>query len=153
MATLGGTAVSCGRGDRWRFFTPAEAITADAICAQIIPADRDPGAHEAGVVNYIDLQLATHFKQHRQTYRRGLAMADAIGLSRHGLAFADLPFVKQTEVLREVQKKAKSFFDLILSHTMQGFYGDPRHGGNRDGVSYKMLALPYPPVRGRETKV
>jgi gluconate 2-dehydrogenase gamma chain len=32
---------------------------------------------------------------------------------------------------------------------MQGFYGDPRHGGNREGVSWKMLGLPYPPIRGR----
>ena len=24
---------------------------------------------------------------------------------------------------------------------MQGFYGDPRHGGNREGVSWKMLAF------------
>jgi gluconate 2-dehydrogenase gamma chain len=32
---------------------------------------------------------------------------------------------------------------------MQGFYGDPRHGGNRDRVSWKMLGVPYPPVRGR----
>ena len=32
---------------------------------------------------------------------------------------------------------AKSFFDLVLSHTMQGFYGDPRHGGNRERVSWK----------------
>jgi hypothetical protein len=32
---------------------------------------------------------------------------------------------------------------------MQGFYGDPRHGGNLNRVSWKMLRLPYPPVRGR----
>jgi gluconate 2-dehydrogenase gamma chain len=44
---------------------------------------------------------------------------------------------------------AKSFFDLVVSHTMQGFYGDPRHGGNRERVSWRMLRLPYPPVRGR----
>jgi gluconate 2-dehydrogenase gamma chain len=47
------------------------------------------------------------------------------------------------------QVSAKSFFDLVVSHTMQGFYGDPRHGGNRERVSWKMLRLPYPPVRGR----
>jgi gluconate 2-dehydrogenase gamma chain len=38
---------------------------------------------------------------------------------------------------------------MLVSHTMEGFYGDPRHGGNRDRVSWKMLKLPYPPVRGR----
>ena len=41
-------------------------------------------------------------------------------------------------MLHDVHKKAKEFFDLILAHTMQGFYGDPRHGGNRDAVSCLM---------------
>jgi gluconate 2-dehydrogenase gamma chain len=152
--TLGGTAVSCSSsGVRWRFFTPAEALTADAICEQIIPADQDPGAHDAGVVNYIDLQLTNHFKQHRDTYRQGLAKVDAISQGKHARRFVELSFAEQTGVLRQVQKEAKPFFELILAHTMQGFYGDPRHGGNRDAVSYKMLALPYPPVRGRRTAV
>jgi gluconate 2-dehydrogenase gamma chain len=32
---------------------------------------------------------------------------------------------------------------------MQGFYGDPRHGGNRAGVGWKVVGLRYPPIRGR----
>ena len=32
---------------------------------------------------------------------------------------------------------------------MQGFYGSPRHGGNRNYVSYKMLGLEYPRVIGQ----
>jgi gluconate 2-dehydrogenase gamma chain len=147
-ATLGGTAVSCSSG-RWRFFTPAEARTVDAICAQIVPSDQDTGAREAGVVNYIDIQLTRHFKQHRDLYRRGLASVDDLSQARSGRPFADLAPAEQTDMLRDVEKKAKAFFDLILAHTMQGFYGDPRHGGNRDAVSWKMLALPFPQVRGR----
>jgi gluconate 2-dehydrogenase gamma chain len=149
-ATLGGSAVSCSKG-RWRFFTSAEARTVDAICEQIIPGDQDAGAREAGVVNYIDVQLTRHFKAHRDIYRQGLAAVDALSQARHGRLFADLASAEQTEVLRDVEKKAKVFFDLILAHTMQGFYGDPRHGGNRDAVSWKMLALPFPPVRGRRS--
>ena len=42
------------------------------------------------------------------------------------------------------------FFAMIVDHTMQGFYGSPRHGGNRDGVSYRMLGMPNPPLRGRQ---
>ena len=42
---------------------------------------------------------------------------------------------------------------LFMWITRQGFYGDPRHGGNRDAASWKMLALPFPPVRGRGTTV
>jgi gluconate 2-dehydrogenase gamma chain len=153
-ATLGGTAVSCSSsGGRWRFFTPAEALTIEAICEQIIPRDQDAGARDAGVVHYIDIQLTRHFKPHQVTYRQGLATVDSISQARQGRHFVSLAFAEQTGVLRDVQKYAKAFFDLIVSHTMQGFYGDPRHGGNRDAVSYKMLALPTPPVRGRGTGV
>jgi gluconate 2-dehydrogenase gamma chain len=143
-ATVGGSAVSCS-GGRWRFFTAEEARSVEAICAQIIPSDQDPGAREAGVVNYIDLQLSRHFKPHRATYRAGLADVDALSGGR----FADLPAARQIEVLRQVERQAKPFFDVLVAHTMQGFYGDPRHGGNRAGVSWQMLGLPYPPVRGR----
>ena len=149
-ATLGGSAVSCSKG-RWRFFTPAEARTVDAICAQIIPSDQDAGAREAGVVNYIDIQLTRHFKQHQDLYRRGIASVDELSRARLGRPFADLTPAEQVEMLHDVQKKAREFFDLILAHTMQGFYGDPRHGGNRDAVSWKMLALPFPQVRGRRS--
>jgi len=37
----------------------------------------------------------------------------------------------------------------VVSHTMQGYYGDPRHGGNRDAVSWTMLGVPASPIRGR----
>jgi gluconate 2-dehydrogenase gamma chain len=149
-ATLGGTAVSCsGNKGRWRFFTPAEALIADAICEQIIPGDQDAGARQAGVVNYIDLQLTKHFKAHRDLYRQGLVTVDAISRAKRGRPFVELAFADQTAVLRDVQKQAKPFFELIVEHSMQGFYGDRRLGGNREAVSWKMLGLPFPPVRGR----
>lgn len=47
--------------DMLRTFTPEEAALVDALTARIIPGDAsDPGAHEAGVVNYIDNMLAYH---------------------------------------------------------------------------------------------
>ena len=42
-----------------------------------------------------------------------------------------------------------AFFALLRDHTMMGFYGDPRHGGNKDRVSWRMLGVPDPPIRGR----
>jgi hypothetical protein len=32
---------------------------------------------------------------------------------------------------------------------MAAYYGDPRHGGNRDYASWRMLRVPVAPVRGR----
>jgi gluconate 2-dehydrogenase gamma chain len=153
ISAAAGTTVSCGgraAGGNWRYFTPAQARTVDAICAQLIPADRDPGAKEAGVVNFIDLQLSRAFQKHRGAYEQGLAAIDADSRAKFGRPFVELPGERQVEILSAAEQHSRAFFDLILTHTREGFYGDPRHGGNRDRVSWKMIGLPFPPVRGRE---
>ncbi len=151
-AAAAGTFAGCSRpggGAYWRFFTAAEARLADAICERIIPADEDPGASQAGVVNFIDLQLTKRHKKHQAAYRRGIAGVDAASRKRFNKSFVELPPEQQTEVLMDVENSDGQFFNLIRTHTMQGFYGDPRHGGNRGEVSWRMLGLPDPPVRGR----
>lgn len=148
-----GTAVSCGGGRStryWRFFTDDEARTVEAIAAQLIPADTDPGAKEAGVVDYIDIQLNQRFKKHRKAYRDGLAALDTACRASYGKRFVELTDAQQVEALNAFEERSKVFFSLILSHTRQGFYGDPRHGGNRHMASWKMLKLATPPVRGRQ---
>jgi gluconate 2-dehydrogenase gamma chain len=145
---------------RWRFLTPAEAELVDALGEQIIPGDEDPGAHEAGVVNFIDKQLAGFYRKHQTEYRRGLAGVDESSRSLFGKRFLDLEWAQQTQVMQALeagkapgetwkQQSPRSFFSLIRNHTMQGFYGSPRHGGNRNYVSYKMLALDYPQIIGQ----
>jgi gluconate 2-dehydrogenase gamma chain len=152
-AAAGGAAISCRRGGGgadWRFFTAGEARAVDAICECLIPADGDAGAHQADVVNYIDIQLTKSFKKHQRSYRQGIATVDDTSRRRFGKSFVDLAPGQQADVLAEVEKNARAFFQLILAHTQQGFYGDPRHGGNRQRVSWKMVGLSYPPIRGRQ---
>ena len=156
-AMAAGSSISCRRaGSPWRSFTADEARTLAAICDQIIPEDQDPGAVSAGVVNYIDLQLSGFFRKWRKDYRQGIAEIDRSAMARYGKRFADLPSEKQTEFLTMLDRDAawngtllQRFFRLVVSHTMQGFYGDPRHGGNLNRASWKMVRLSYPPVRGR----
>ena len=151
-ATAAGGAVSCGTaggGPYWRFFTAEEARTVDAITEQIIPADDDPGASQAGVVRFIDLQLVKHYRKYQDAYRQGIAEIDAASRERASKPFVELEFEAQTELLQELEANGSEFFQLIRDHTMQGYYGDPRHGGNRDAVSWRMLGLATPPVRGR----
>ncbi len=153
LSAAAGSTISCARGrpgNPWRFFTPGEAGIVEAACAQIIPADRDPGAKEAGVVNYIDLQLSTRFKRHQAAYRTGVAGIDAASRSQFGKPFVELTSGQQVEVMNAIEENSRAFFELLLNHTRQGFYGDPRHGGNRGMASWKMVRLPYPQVRGRQ---
>jgi gluconate 2-dehydrogenase gamma chain len=138
-------AACTARKSPFRLFSVAEARTLAAICEQIIPADQDPGASWAGVVKYIDRQLAVKFHDQIETYRRGIALAD----SAAGGNFSAAPADRQLETMKRLEKDAKPFFDQVVAHTMQGFYGNPRHGGNREFASWRMLSIPPVPVRGR----
>ncbi len=149
-------ACSSTRG-RWRFFTDLEAQVVDAIGEQIIPTDQDPGAIYAGVTNFIDKQLVGPYRRFQQAYRTGLGGVQETSLAMFGSPFESLKWDDQTAVLKSLEsgkaqgatwqnQASRVFFEMVRDHTMQGFYGSPRHGGNRDYISYRMLNLDYPQV-------
>ena len=145
---------------KWRFFADAEAGVVGVIADQIIPPDRDAGAQAAGVVDYIDGQLATVFHTHQATYRNGIVGVQQTSNIMFGSDFESLEWARQTEVLRALEhgrapgaiwgtESAASFFELIRDHVMQGFYGSPRHGGNRGFASFRMIGIDYPRIAGQ----
>ena len=159
-AAASGTISCSGSRTPWRFLRIGEARTLAAICDQVIPPDRDPGAAWADVVNFIDIQLCGPFRDAQDFYRAGIACTDATARAKFGKSLAELSDDQQIEILVALENgqapKAfwktvdqRRFFDTVRAHTMQGFYGDPRHGGNRAHASWKMVGLTYPPVRGR----
>jgi len=133
----------------WDYLSDNEARTLAALCDQIIPADDFPSASQAGVVTYIDNQLARHYRRHRVAYHDGLEATDSISRQRFGEAFADATSAQQLLIVNDLEKQHRDFFDLVREHTMEGYYGSPRHGGIRDAVSWRMLGLDEPPLRGR----
>ena len=154
-------AVSCSNSrSPWRYLTAAEGEALGAFCECLIPTDEYPGAAWAGAVKYIDIQLYGHYRKHRSTYRSGVAALDGVSREQYGATFAALDSKRQVELLKAVEmgnapasawKAAdqKRFFALVLTHTMQSYYGDPRHGGNREQIGYRMIGVPATPVRGR----
>jgi len=145
---------------RYRNFSDAEAALLADICNQIIPRDDTPGAGDVGAVDYIDRQLSGPFVRHRPAYRRGLESFVRTCQHGYGRPFHDLTGDEKVAVLRSLDSgqapadlwgdpTGKAFFELVLAHTMQGFYGSPRHGGNRHYASYRMLGLDYPQVVGQ----
>ena len=155
------TAAACGAPtSRFRVLGEDEALTLFAACNQIVPPDEDPGAGDSGAVRFVDRQLATRWKQELPLWRNGIRGLDATARRRHGKGFADLSFDLQTALLQQVERGAveaadwgalppRAFFERLRVATLMSFYGDPRHGGNRERASWKMLGLPDPPVRGR----
>jgi gluconate 2-dehydrogenase gamma chain len=159
-AAAAGSGAACATSSPWRFLTVEQARTLAAGCDCVIPPDEDPGAAWAGVVNFIDRQLCGPLRDSQNAYRLGIAAMNQGSRLIYGRDFASLPEEKRVELLVRMEKgeslgaawqkiSSTEFLSMLVDHTMQGFYGDPRHGGNRDRASWKMVGLSYPPIRGR----
>jgi gluconate 2-dehydrogenase gamma chain len=153
VGALGSAAFAAGCGPKataeWEFLTEAQACTLKSICDQIIPKDDFPSASEAGVLNYIDHQLVRHYRPHQDAYRDGLEQAEDESRNRFSHTLAELTAADQLAVVMDLERDHHMFFELVRSHTLEGYYGSPRHGGNRDETSWKMLGLDDPPLLGR----
>jgi gluconate 2-dehydrogenase gamma chain len=143
-----------------RFFSDSEAATVNAMCERIIPTDEDPGAAWAGVIEFIDRKLAGYHRRYQSLYRAGLQGVRESCVILFKKEFIDLPQAQQDELLRHLESNqapgavwskvsASDIFNRLVEHTLEGFYGGPRHGGNREAASWHMLGLPTPPVRSR----
>jgi gluconate 2-dehydrogenase gamma chain len=144
----------------FRFFTQNEADCVIALCECIIPADDAPGATDAGVIYYIDKQVMGPFQKLQEQYRTGLKALQQDCINNHGARFEELTSDNQIAFLERLEENHKSlkswnsilpsqFFNMLIEHTMQGFYGAPRHGGNKDYLSYRMIGIGYPQVVGQ----
>ena len=144
----------------YRILSEDEASCLIALCEQIIPADEDPGATEAGVINFIDKQVSLRFPEEKEFIKKGVEALQASCQALYKKKFEELDFDTQTTIAGKMDKnelpgefwneiKQSTFFNRIVQRTMQGFYGLPRHGGNKEYVSYRMLKLDYPLLVGQ----
>ena len=156
IAAAAATGVACNRSRKaaagYRVLTEPEAKTLDSWCEALIPSDSSPGASWAKVPRYIDIQLTRKFRKLLPRYREALAAMERWGRQPDAPAMTGrLESMEQGKAPRELfADGGRDAFEMVLAHTMQGFYGSPRHGGNRDYVSWTMLGVPPMPVRGRE---
>jgi gluconate 2-dehydrogenase gamma chain len=144
----------------WRFLTLKESTMLAVLCDVIIPPDQNAGAAAAGTVVFIDRKLVGYHRHFQPLYRDGLSALDSSSEELFQKPLVELSpdqciaLVTRWEI-GDLPKKAwkqtnpREFFDRFLDHVMQGYFGGPRHGGNRDAVSWRMLGLPQPPVRSR----
>ncbi|HKE87914.1 MAG TPA: gluconate 2-dehydrogenase subunit 3 family protein, partial [Vicinamibacterales bacterium] len=134
--------------------TAAEADTLDAIVARLIPSDANsPGATEARAARYIDRGLGGALASFREVYRAGLTAVDAYARRSKGAPFAQLSPQNQDAVLTDMERDtatgfatgSAAFFNLLLTHTIQGTFCDPFYGGNDRFVGWDLIG--YPGVR------
>jgi gluconate 2-dehydrogenase gamma chain len=151
LGALPGVALTQNASEPYVSLTAAAARTLEAIVARLIPSDANaPGALEAGAARYIDRALGGALAAARATYESGLVALDTFARSSAGRPFAELDPERQDALLRDVEQNvapgfgpsSAAFFELVLGHTLEGTFGDPHYGGNRDFIGWDLIGYP-----------
>jgi len=131
---------------------PDAFATLEAIVSRLIPRDANgPGALEAGAASYIDRALDNALSDYLERYRLGLEAIDARARSTSGAPFTALDAAAQDALLLELENPPPgsgeradlaNFLDLVIGHTIEGTFCDPRYGGNRDFIGWDMIGYP-----------
>jgi gluconate 2-dehydrogenase gamma chain len=123
------------------FLDRETAAEIEALAAQVIPTDATAGAREAGVIYFIDRALGTFDADKRDIYQKGMQEAQArrSALFPESKSIAALTPEQQIALLQDIENT--EFFELLRMHTILGFLGDPRYGGNRDLSGWKLIGF------------
>jgi gluconate 2-dehydrogenase gamma chain len=143
------------------FFNQAEARDVEALAARIVPGTPgDPGAREAGVLVYIDRAVEGAYRELQFAYRRGLAELERHCREQAQASYADLDADGQDALLSELDQIAleleagetpatdprrlilAQLYAMVRQHTLEGLFGDPAYGGNRDAAGWRLVGFP-----------
>jgi gluconate 2-dehydrogenase gamma chain len=137
------------RGEGLQALTVRQAQFVDAIAARILPTTETPGAVEAGAVFYIDRALAGPYSRLRSRYGRGLRALDQHAQAQFGTTFIKLSGEQQDSALGDLEsgkitglRNGEDFFELLRAHVLEGVFGEPSYGGNRDMIGWKLVGFP-----------
>jgi gluconate 2-dehydrogenase gamma chain len=130
---------------RLAFFTFAEFATIEAVCERILPRDEDPGAIDLGVPAYIDRALAgDDYRRQRERFRSGLRALDLEAAKLARKPFAHAGGAQQDNIIDDWQNGTDDqveFLRLLVRLTLEGAFGDPSYGGNRDGQGWRLVGF------------
>jgi len=139
--------------------TSAQMRILEAFVERLIPKDElGPSAAEAGAQIYIDRALAGPNAGEKTSFTDGLAAMDAFAKGSQGAAFADLPPEKRDAVITAFENgaaggfaNARAFFNRARRLTLEGMFGDPYYGGNKNFAGWDLIRYPGPrPATGPE---
>lgn len=128
----------------------SQKVVLEALVNRIIPPDDDPGGWEAGVGDYLFGQFERDLKHLLLVYALGLDALEAEAFAAAGQSFAQLAPEAQDSMLSLVEAgevraawgvDPAAFFRMVVDHCAEGFYADPGNGGNRNGVSWRMIGF------------
>jgi gluconate 2-dehydrogenase gamma chain len=134
------------------FFNDEDAATIAAFTERLMPsAPGKSGAHDAGVLNYIDLALAGAYSDLQDFYRRGLRQLEAYCRKTYQKPFHEIAPAQQDETIAALEAgkasefawpSAPAFFNTLRTHTMEGMFADPIYGGNKNFAGWQLVGFP-----------
>ena len=93
------------------------------------------------MIYFIDRALSTFALEDREAYRTGMAQLQQKRkeLFPQSTAIASLNGQQQVTLVRAIEPS--SFFELLRTHTVLGFLGDPSYGGNRGKAGWHQVGF------------
>ncbi len=154
------------------FLSEAERRTVEAAARRVMPGGADPvtepGAVEAGAVDYVELTLSAFDVDPPRIWARGpwrgtggdptnhylqftplsrieeIAWRERIGSWQHiyrdGAAALGTDFADVDGAEQDARLAEQvAFRDLLFEHCCEGMYSAPEYGGNKDGVAWRAI--------------
>jgi gluconate 2-dehydrogenase gamma chain len=123
-----------------------------AFTDRIIPKDDlGPSASQSGATEYINRALGDYLAGEKAAFIEGLEAMDAFARRSQGGALTELTPDKQDAVLTAMENgnaagfaDAQAFFNRARRLTMEGMFGDPYYGGNKNFAGWDLIRYPGP---------
>jgi gluconate 2-dehydrogenase gamma chain len=123
-----------------------------AFVDRIIPKDElGPSASECDVPTYINRALGDYLAGEKPAFIEGLEATDAFARRSQGRTFIELTPDKQDAVLTAMESgvaegfsNARVFFNRARRLALEGMFGDPHYGGNKNFAGWDLIKYPGP---------
>ena len=104
-------------------------------------AELDRLCHEQHQVAFVDLDEDRQDEMLRRIERAGSPEAERAWRDTPTIAYGGPvePALQQTNAEADMD-----FFNLLITHTRQGFLADPIYGGNKDQIGWQVIGFPGP---------
>jgi hypothetical protein len=149
--------VTCA-GLAWACRRTSRSVSREKTFVGRLPSDRRdalgamvncvlPGATDAGALDYIDYWFTRPpLDSFQHQFDLACVLVNRAAGKRHGKAFSRCAAPEQDAILRELRLgtlhpkfDGKSFFERLITITIESFLGDPKYGGNRDRVGWRFI--------------
>jgi gluconate 2-dehydrogenase gamma chain len=123
-----------------------------AFVDRLIPKDElGPSASECDVPVYINRSLGDYLAGEKVAFVEGLEATEALSRRTQNAAFVDLTPEKQDAVLTVMESgsaegfpNSRAFFNRARRLALEGMFGDPYYGGNKNFAGWDLIKYPGP---------